>query len=921
MSERYEAFCMAHPLFYDALHSESTAGKSFATADRPLPDGWRRAEQDDWLVFGPPDLNVPAQGWKIHVSATLANADRVLDTIWDYCVARAIEFKFLRSEAALWLRSSKYAPRGFSGKLVTIYPRDDAECATILGELGRLLDGEPGPYILSDLRWGDGPLHVRYGGFAPQHCVDEAGQVVLAIADNTGRLVPDRREPVFRVPPWLTLPDFLAPAMARRNAVTVADIPYRVESAMHFSNGGGIYRAVAKSDGRAAVLKEARPHAGLDGAGADAVARVAREFEILQRLSGIPAVPRAYEMFTLGDHHFLAMEYVEGRPLHKVLVRRYPLIDVGAGPEDFASYVTWALDIYRQVEAALLAMHERGVVYGDLHLFNVLVREDDSVALLDYEVASYVEENRRPALGNQGFAAPNTTTGVDVDRYALACLRLALFLPVTQILWLARSKVVHLAEVIREYFPVPPGFLADAVDVILAAERKRLSAAVEPAAVEPAAVEPVRGAPAAVGPGRGGSVGPAPEPDSESGLDPDDWPGTRRRLAEAILSTATPDRQDRLFPGDIEQFRLGGLGLAYGAAGVLYSLAVTGAGRYPAHEEWLLRQAKQPPPGTMMGLYDGLHGVAFTLDHLGYRAEALDALDMCLGDGWADLGLDLIGGLSGIGLNLAHFADRTGDAALWSAARRAADLVAERLGDVASVAETSSLEHPYAGLFRGSSGPALLLLRMYDDTGDPGYLERAAVALRQDLRRCRLRDNGVMEVNEGWRTMPYLAVGSVGVGVALDEYLAHRADEQFANAATAIRRAALSRLYVQSGLFSGRAGMVLYLAGQAAGNSGSAGNSGDDGNSGSAAADPDVLDQLRRLSWHALPLAGGLAFPGDQLLRLSMDLATGTAGVLLAIGAARHEQPVHLPLLPRAGRRAPQTPAPLGRGSVGEPAR
>jgi len=33
------------------------------------------------------------------------------------------------------------------------------------------------------------------------------------------------------------------------------------------------------------------------------------------------------------------------------------------------------------------------------------------------------------------------------------------------------------------------------------------------------------------------------------------------------------------------------------------------------------------------------------------------------------------------------------------------------------------------------------------------------------------------------------------------------------------------------------------------------------------------------------------------LLRLSMDLATGTAGVLLATGAALHDEPVTLPFL------------------------
>jgi hypothetical protein len=58
-----------------------------------------------------------------------------------------------------------------------------------------------------------------------------------------------------------------------------------------------------------------------------------------------------------------------------------------------------------------------------------------------------------------------------------------------------------------------------------------------------------------------------------------------------------------------------------------------------------------------------------------------------------------------------------------------------------------------------------------------------------------------------------------------------------------------------------------------------------------------VADQIRRLRWHAIAHEGHLAFPGDQLLRLSMDLATGTAGVLLALAAALHDEPTSLPFL------------------------
>src|SRR5512139_733608 len=120
MDQGYDAFCMVDPLFYDTLHSGQSGDPTFATADRPLPDGWQRRAQDDWLVFDPGDVELPLQGWKVHVSACLGNSDRVLDAVWDYCVPRGIEFKFLRSKGALLARVSKYAARGYSGKLVTI---------------------------------------------------------------------------------------------------------------------------------------------------------------------------------------------------------------------------------------------------------------------------------------------------------------------------------------------------------------------------------------------------------------------------------------------------------------------------------------------------------------------------------------------------------------------------------------------------------------------------------------------------------------------------------------------------------------------------------------------------------------------------------------------------------------------------------
>jgi hypothetical protein len=372
----------------------------------------------------------------------------------------------------------------------------------------------------------------------------------------------------------------------------------------------------------------------------------------------------------------------------------------------------------------------------------------------------------------------------------------------------------------------------------------------------------------------------------------DSWRRVRDGMRRAILTSATPERDDRLFPGDIAQFEPGGgINLAHGAAGVLWALAATDAGRVPEHEDWLRKRALTPEPGTRTGFYSGLHGVAYVLDVLGYRQDALNTLDLCRREKWELLELNLFSGLAGIGLNLLHFGEITGEPEFTELAHRIVDLTANRLGGPADVPEISGGANPRAGLMYGSAGVALLLLHAYERTGDAALLDKAAIALRQDLRRCVRSADGSLQVNQDWRTLPYLDEGSAGIGLVLARYLAHREDETFTAALSDIRLATLSHYYVQAGLFTGRSGMIACLGmgmrpGAAFTKEG---------------RDPEAADQIRRLRWHALPYGGGLAFPGDQLRRFSMDFATGTAGVLFSLGTVLHNRPVFLPFFQPSG--------------------
>jgi hypothetical protein len=472
-------------------------------------------------------------------------------------------------------------------------------------------------------------------------------------------------------------------------------------------------------------------------------------------------------------------------------------------------------------------------------MFNIIVRQDQSVAFIDFEAASDVTEGRRVTVGSPGFAAPRDREGVAVDAYSLACISLAMFLPLTTLLTLNRDKAVGLAEVIADIFPVPAPFLDDAVREITGTA--------------------------------GGSERVRKPRYDEMG-----WGELRVALSQAIVASATLDRADRLFPGDIEQFAApgGGLGLAHGAAGVLYALWRAADVRVPRYERWLADRLASPPRGCRLGLYDGLAGAAWVLAELGHTDAALATADTCLSSRWETLGPGLHGGLAGFSLAMIAIGDTAGQPGLVDAGLHAAELVAGRTCQA-------------AGLMRGAAGPALLFIQLFERTRDDRYLDLAGRALAADLARCVTDRKGSLQVDEGWRMLPYLGGGSVGIGMVIDRFLAHRPSAAFEAASAAIRVAARSAFYAQSGLFNGRAGMICYLAG---------------------CGDPYLDAQVRRLHWHAMQYADGLAFPGDQLLRLSMDLGTGTAGILLALAAASAPGGGALPFL--------DPPGALDQGSV-----
>ncbi len=819
MDPRYEAYTIADPTWYEPLELSDDSDSRFA--EHETPDGWRRTDQGVWTLLAPTEPSeMLEQGWKIHISGTPDTAEETIKIAGEILCRLRIPWKFLRSRLIVTMTNSKYASRSGSGKVITVYPRTGAELHTALVELDGALRGRPGPYVLSDLRWNDGPLSIRFGAFTLRWCELPDGTRVPAMRDPAGRLVPDTRRPVFTVPKWAYTPDFIASRLATTPSGGDATLGrFQVTAALHFSNAGGVYLAHDPME-RQVVLKEARPHAGLDRNGQDAVARLSAEREVLERLDDLSFTPDVIDYFTEWEHHYLAMEHIPGETLNAWMGREYPLTQYRPSDLMRSEFARLAVDRLEQVERCVEELHGAGIAFGDLHPRNIIVRPDGTVALVDFELATAMAADRRAALGAPGFMDPSITSARDADLFALGCCQLAVFVPWTVLTIRNPAAVGRLVQLAESAFPMVPQELFGRMK-----DRLALSAALRPHLLASG--------------GEKTSAPPQPQ---------------RGQLVRGMLAAATPHRLDRLYPGDIALHRPGGsLGLAFGAPGVLLAQDVAGAKLDPDHVDWVVRAARRAPDGIPTGLYDGLAGAAWLLHRL-HHPEAANLVDRIIAAPMPR-SPGLFGGLTGIAQMLL-------DVGAQDEALRLAHETAARIG------EPGVLDRP--GLMHGWSGPAILFARCHQVTGHDEWAEAAEKAIRCDLRRARLVGE-MLQMESSHRLLPYLAEGSAGVAfAAMALPAAQAATLDVDRIVSGAARACAVQIVIQGGLFNGRAGLVYFLA-------------------HAANRQPQwraaAHEQSQLLALHVVARDDGHVLHGDQLVRLSVDLATGSAGALLAVEA------------------------------------
>jgi tRNA A-37 threonylcarbamoyl transferase component Bud32 len=331
----------------------------------------------------------PAQGWKIHISATINSAAEILARVEPILRRRCVLFKRPTNLQQLLVLNSGAA--GFSqiGKFLTIYPSSTEEAVRLAKELHRATRHLVGPRVPFDVRYRPNSLvYYRYGSFRQT----EAKPAGFVRAPN-GRLYRDQRAPKKAVPDWVRDP--FAPLRTRsRKSTGPIGLDYLVYKAVAQRGKGGVYTAIdlSVSPARKVIIKEGRRHGETDRDGKDGYVRVKHEGRILHilRKAGLP-VPEVFREFSQNGNRYLVLEPIAGPAL--VSEKRLQ-----------PSRPSWhrAAKILDRLCPILSKLHGAGWIWRDCKPSHLFLRSG-MLRLIDFEGACRIEERRVSPWGSTDY--------------------------------------------------------------------------------------------------------------------------------------------------------------------------------------------------------------------------------------------------------------------------------------------------------------------------------------------------------------------------------------------------------------------------------------------------------------------------------------------------------------------------------------
>ena len=181
------------------------------------------------------------------------------------------------------------------------------------------------------------------------------------------------------------------------------EIPgYRILRQLGRGGMATVYLAVQESVQRDVALKIMSPTLLADP---DFGERFLREARIAAKLHHRHVVG-VHDVGRVGDHHYIAMEYLGGGTV----------LSEDGSPRP----ITFSLRVIREIAAALNYAHSKGFVHRDVKPDNILMRDDGSAALTDFGIARATDASTSmtrtgTVIGTPHYMSPEQARGRTID--------------------------------------------------------------------------------------------------------------------------------------------------------------------------------------------------------------------------------------------------------------------------------------------------------------------------------------------------------------------------------------------------------------------------------------------------------------------------------------------------------------------------
>jgi tetratricopeptide (TPR) repeat protein len=178
---------------------------------------------------------------------------------------------------------------------------------------------------------------------------------------------------------------------------------YKILDKLGEGGMGVVYKAQDTKLDRLVALKFLPPHVASDQSEKERFFQEARSASALSH----PNITVIYEINEAEGQVYIAMEYIEGKTLNK-LIEKEPLP------------LKKVLDIAIQACDGLAAAHKKGMVHRDIKSDNIMVTSEGQVKITDFGLAKFRGEARitqlGTTLGTAAYMSPEQASGEEVDQ-------------------------------------------------------------------------------------------------------------------------------------------------------------------------------------------------------------------------------------------------------------------------------------------------------------------------------------------------------------------------------------------------------------------------------------------------------------------------------------------------------------------------